>query len=698
MAWEIPSLATLTDGVSRALGFTTTAPTEAPKGIATTSPQGPTFSVTAAMSAVVKFPWPRACVDAISSDLAGLPLRLTIGEGPTAEVVDSHPVLELLRKPTPSMDRVLWERQLWTYLLPVGWAPILVIGDGLPVALKLLHPERCRPFADTYGEYAGLQYQPQSGGMINYDAEAALLVRQPSWMAGDKEIVGEGLISALEAGLNSEHAAAKHAAKAANRGRPDMVITPADSDVTLTKPQREEVANEAAKWLTEGRPAFVMSGHLKAEFPGFTPRDLEFQAQRTLTREETLAVFGVPPTRVGLPTANYATAQAQDTIYWTSLKAWAALLDGVLTQIARRFDPRFTLTHDFSQVPALQESRDARLNRVMSWTMLGASGADAAAYEGFSDAPLTSATEPATPAADPNAPPAKGLAHLFVVRDAPTPIVHPDALVIPRDEAGRSAVWRGWLDSTHTPSEVVMARATRAALKAQADRLAGRLTSAPILVGQRSATVNRDIVADLVSHLFPPGEWGTFGEALREALRNTISAGFRSGSAQLGRAWRIDAGTADIVTDRRLGELIHNVTPTTQRAVAELIADGIAQGESVNDIAARLRSDAAFRPSRSLLIARTETTRSLTAGHVAAYRQYSDVEGVHVRKEWLSARDGEVRDAHAILDGQAREVGEAFIIEHGEYAGAKADGPGQFSHPALVCNCRCTTVPITEAA
>tara|TARA_R100000458_G_C8269981_1_gene244708 strand:+ start:59 stop:1717 length:1659 start_codon:yes stop_codon:yes gene_type:complete len=52
------------------------------------------------------------------------------------------------------------------------------------------------------------------------------------------------------------------------------------------------------------------------------------------------------------------------------------------------FDDEITIRHDFSEIESLQESRSERLNRVMSWTMLGVSTEDAAAYEGFDDLPV----------------------------------------------------------------------------------------------------------------------------------------------------------------------------------------------------------------------------------------------------------------------------------------------------------------------
>lgn len=676
------------------MGYRWEEPLALPMGAATTSPQSATFAVPAAMGAYAAFPWVRACTSAIAEDLAGLPLRLTRGSGPDAEVIHSHPLLDLFAAPTSDLDRMAWESQLWTYLLPVGWVPILIVGPmSRPTSLKLLHPERCRIISDEAGTFAGVEYQPIVGGMHHYGSDVVALVRMPSWMSGDRDQVGEGMISALKSGLNSEHAAAEMAAKGAKRGRPDVVLSPASESLTLTKPQREEIAAEYGRFSESGKAALVLSSHIKAEFQGWTPRDLEFKEQRLLTRDEVLAVFGVPGTRVGLPNANYATAQQSSATYWQTLKAKAKRLDYALTRIARRFDPSFTVAHDFSQVPELQESRDARLQRVTGWVLLGADPAAAAAYEGFADAPLTVEPTP-IPAPAPVADPAKGLLHLFRAAPTPADLEPVTPLAVPTDPVERAAVWGAWIKAVHSPAELKLARSTRKALTAQRDRLIERLGTAPLVGKGIGPVVTRAELSDLMALLFPPEEAELFAASVREALAATIRAGFTSGAQQLGRRWTMDSGAADALTDSRLASLVSQTDPTTQAAIRSILTQGIQAGESISDIQARIQAAAAFAPSRALLVARTESTRSLSAGHIAAYNEYSAVEGVHVRKQWLSARDGEVRDAHAELDGQTRDPSEPFSTKNGD----KANGPGEFSTAAMVCNCRCTTIPITEAA
>lgn len=688
MAWTVPSWGDVSGGILRALGYRMETTAQTPPQIGASASVGAaTMNPEVSLAAYAEFPWVRACVDAIAEDLSGLPLRLTSGTGPTARVIDSHPVLDLLQRPTTTQDRVSWERQLITYWLPVGQSFILLVGGARPTSLVLLHPEQVRPMVDEFGQFVGVELQSTIGGVRHIGAEVLARVAQPSWRAGADAVVGEGAISALKYDLNAERAAVKLAAQQATRGRPDLVLSPKEPGVIIPEAARKEIAAAYADFARKHGAALVLSGAMEADWPQFTLRDMEFGDQRKLTRETVLAVFGVPPVRVGLPTANYATANQQERGYWQGLRARAAVIDAAYTRIARMFDARLTLTHDFSQVPALQESRSERLDRVAAWRDLGATPAAAAAYEGFADAPV--------PVAVPEAPqvePTRGITHLFAV---PSGNAAPVLRMLPDNDDEREVIWRGWVDRVHGPTERRVAAGTIRALRRQLERIVTRLDAMPLEVGR---AVTRDLLGDIMGYLFPAQETAQWQADMKRPILEAVRGGYADGASQLGREWVMDTTEADVVSDRQLATMVAQTLPTTQAAIRDAVLEGIEAGEGVNDIGARIRDLGAFRPARALLIARTETTRSLGAGHRAAYARMEATEGVSVRQQWLSARDREVRDPHALLDGQIRATGETFVIESGDYAGARGTGPGGFDDPALVCNCRCTTVPIVEVA
>lgn len=87
--------------------------------------------------------------------------------------------------------------------------------------------------------------------------------------------------------------------------------------------------------------------------------------------------------------------------------------------------------------------------------------------------------------------------------------------------------------------------------------------------------------------------------------------------------------------------------------------------------------------SRSLLISNTEGTKLANFGRQIGAKST----GLVYTKEWISQRDGKVRDAHVTLDGT--EINENDLFE---YNGYKLDYPGDSSlgaSPDLTVNCRC---------
>jgi hypothetical protein len=206
--------------------------------------------------------------------------------------------------------------------------------------------------------------------------------------------------------------------------------------------------------------------------------------------------------------------------------------------------------------------------------------------------------------------------------------------------------------------------------------------------------VARDVVADVLAVLMPQEEVAALSAAMRESVRQAVKAGILDGAKQLDT--KIGATRADPVTEAQLAQLVSYVDATTRAKLADTIRESIAAGETTTDLQRRIMASTAFAPSRALAIARTEATRSLSAGHRVAYEEFSAVEGVSLTQQWLSARDPHVREAHVYLDGQERQIGELFVVPAGEYAGATGSGPGDFPDPALVVNCRCTTVPVVK--
>lgn len=342
-----------------------------------------------ALSAMAAFPWVKACVDVISTDLSGVPLvAVRMGDDGQREVLTDHPVLDLLRRPSPQTGGVAMRRQLYADYTMTGEAYIRVIGlaggrlDAAPVALRL-HPGDLEP-----------QIDPQTGligwykwGSKRLEVSEVLMVRGLGWERGIRSSRAVSAIQALESGLKASQEARNHARKSAARGQIQFVLKPSDPLAMFGPGGVQAVVDAFDEAAKAGRGTIVLNRSLDLMPMSLSPRDLEFSKLSDDVRTEVLAVFGVPPTVVGLPGANYGTARQEARTYWERLGHIARLFDDEFSRLTG--DPRVRIEHDLTDVEALQTSRTERQQRASVWvTAFGVPPQQAARYEGFDDAPV----------------------------------------------------------------------------------------------------------------------------------------------------------------------------------------------------------------------------------------------------------------------------------------------------------------------
>lgn len=125
-------------------------------------------------------------------------------------------------------------------------------------------------------------------------------------------------------------------------------------------------------------------------------------------------------------------------------------------------------------------------------------------------------------------------------------------------------------------------------------------------------------------------------------------------------------------------------------ARSELL-DGFEKGESIPQLAARLRASAGMTAKTATLVARTQVLDASNAGSIATAR----ASGIDMLKEWMSAEDLRVRPEHVAANGQQVDLNAKFVV-----GGYECDRPHDPTlPPGLRYNCRCTTgYVIPEAA
>lgn len=648
--------------------------------------RAPGYRAINSMSALAAFPWVQASVDAVASDLSMLPIKVTKGRGKDAEPITDHPVLDLLDQPTSRMSGILLRRQLVTDLVLVGDAYLLVAGSPEPAALIRLHPERVKIVPSADGQAAAYDYD-DGGKVVRYGWDQVLHIRQVSWEDGPRGLYGNGAIRALANDLTTEQKASELAANSADHGQPTGIFSPSSEGDTWSQQQIAVMRDAFDRRMSKQGTALFLGAGVNYQPLSWSPRDMEYQATRHLVRESVMASIGVPPTRVGLPSANYATAREQAKRYFESLMAKAALVDSSLTRLARMFSGSegVTVSHDFSGVEALQESRDARVNRVNAWWLMGVPLTEAAALEGFDEITQnTQAEEPPPPEDDQEERRLEPLARWLLLEGG-------QPYQAPQTEDARAELWRAYIDRMHQPHERRIGMSMRRYLRAYAARIAKRLEQH---LGSRSAAVPvvrqlDDIALDKI--LDAAAERQEILGIFRPLFRAMLADSIRGTVQQLPIDFEFTPDRLDILVNEQIGNMIKDISKTTRAQVKESIRMGLAEGESVGQIQRTLVQSKTFSPARALTIARTESTRAVSAGSLQAMKE-AEARGVRMQKQWISARDGNERDSHMDLDGKAVNINENFTSINGN----SGPGPGQLGAAEDDINCRCVAVPLVE--
>jgi hypothetical protein len=130
----------------------------------------------------------------------------------------------------------------------------------------------------------------------------------------------------------------------------------------------------------------------------------------------------------------------------------------------------------------------------------------------------------------------------------------------------------------------------------------------------------------------------------------------------------------------------------TETRLTEIINTGLEAGDSNYTISMDIREQLGGFGARrrALMIARTEATGSLNAGHEPARKELIEA-GVVIGRRWLTIGDADVRDSHAELEAVIAYGADGVFDCDGE----EARWPGDCTlSPENRIRCRCTTVSV----
>ncbi|MEM6371518.1 MAG: phage portal protein [Pseudomonadota bacterium] len=313
------------------------------------------------------------CVKLIAEAAAALPLVLQSGEAR----FDSHPLLDLIRRPNPGQGRAELLETLFAQLLLSGNAYVEAVAgeSGAPLELHVLRSDRMSVVPGSDGWPVAYEYSV-SGKTHRFDASGSVspICHIKSFHPQDDHY-GFSPLQAAAMALDV-HTAATRWSKSLldNAARPSgaIVYRGQDGQSQLSGDQYErlvtEIESNHAGARNAGRP-MLLEGGLDWKPMGFSPSDMEFQKTKDAAARDIALAFGVPPMLLGIQgDATYANYQeANRAFYRLTVLPLATRVAAALAEwLTLHTRETAMLSPDLDQVPALSAERDAQWSRVMS--------------------------------------------------------------------------------------------------------------------------------------------------------------------------------------------------------------------------------------------------------------------------------------------------------------------------------------------
>ena len=591
------------------------------------------------LSAFGEVGWLFAVVSKIAQGVADADWSLysKAQNGDDTEVIN-HSILDVLNFVNPFQTRQEFLEMHEIYMGLVGecfWV-INKNRGGLPGEIWIAPPDKMSVVPSKKDFIAGYIYQIGSE-RIPLDKELVIHHKLPN---PTNPYRGLGPVQALAYDLDGEMNAAKWNNKFFyNSARPDVVMFP-DGDVTEENYIRlKEQFKERHQGVLNSNRMAIATGIRDIKLLSLSAKDMDFKELRLLNRDNILGIFGMPLSVMGITeNVNRANAEAGDYTFarWIVTPRLNRLKNKLNEQFVPMFPNSQKLVLDFDDV--VPESVEEKRMFTESGVKTG--------YMTINEARQIHGLEP-LPEGDvlvtPNSSPFGSLG-LSVKKKTFT-------------SEQKETYWRGYVTRAET-YEKRMIEALKEMFDHQETQAISRLENgSKTLIDQPEAK-------------------GSYTKLATPILTDLFKLSIANGRELINPKPHKDAppevrppALKWLLT--RIGWAAEQIGEETARLLSEALAAGFEEGESIPDIAKRVREIfEGCSKHRSILIARTETISASAQGAIEGYKE-ADIEKV----EWLSALDDRLCEDCDALNGETWPIDDAIMPP---------------AHP----DCRCCLIPV----
>lgn len=308
----------------------------------------------------------------IAESISGLTFLLYEG----AAEHDTHPLLDLIRRPNPRQDGPAFLDAVASHLLLAGNAYIEAVGLPGETAsvreLYALRPDRMKVVPGPDGWPQAYEYTV-GGNTVRFDQAAAQPpILQLALFNPLDDYYGFSPLEAAASAVDLHNAAARwNKALLDNAARPSgALVYDGGAGAPLSEPQFERLKTELERQYqgtaNAGRP-LVLEGGLDWKPMSLSPKDMDFLEARHAAAREIALAFGVPPMLLAIPGDNtYSNYQEANRVFWRqTVLPLAGRIAAALTQwLAPSFGADLVLAPDTDRIEALSADRAALWDRV----------------------------------------------------------------------------------------------------------------------------------------------------------------------------------------------------------------------------------------------------------------------------------------------------------------------------------------------
>lgn len=273
------------------------------------------------------------------------------------EEIDDHFLLPLLnQQPNPFESDFDMREKSYAYLDLMGNSFIEIVSEGNQIiGFTSLNPNQVEILADKEKYVTGYRYTVE-GKKTNLAPEDVI---RTGYFNPFDNYWGLSPLSAARLAVETDIRAAVWNRDFFSKGATPVAFI--ETEGKLDAVERNRIVAQWEKWYKgKQRTIGVIDGGGKINKVGSTQSDMEFLEQRRFSREEILAIYGVPPVLAGIfqfstTTSRSAGAEQQQRMFWEEcLIPRLTKMDKAFTRALRNRGLQITIESNLKPVKALQ--------------------------------------------------------------------------------------------------------------------------------------------------------------------------------------------------------------------------------------------------------------------------------------------------------------------------------------------------------